>query len=383
MHSMKILKRPYKISLYNKLVNLKCPWVDEVKERVTKRIAELEAFIEREAESEGIPFYKDESFLYECFVDNKAHGLELDNLKVLKFFRMLLKVKLLYTMIGVWKFTDKDKEMYTYFRETKFNSFNCYKVNFYFECNSGVEPQFFVHDDSCKWFIDVDDSGNRSVEHFVNLFRRDFVLLDDMVRNVKSLYTNLPNDRMFDGYKYPEIVGLVEDGTNSCKVVQSSDNALKSCLNANHYRINNSEMVKEKKRIYGVENRDKILAKHKKYREDNIDRIREYDRDRSKKRSEERVEYMKEYSEKNRERILQQKREYHYKNRDRLLKQHRKYYQDNKDKLNESSKLYREKNKDRIAKRVTEWYKEKVAQGYRKRKDPVTGKYVWVFVGNN
>lgn len=380
---MKTMKKPYKVSPYQQLVKLGFPWVSDMKARVLKRIDEINQFITKEAEADGEFELADPKFRYDAFVYNKEHNMVFGNLRILKYFILEFKMKILYNMIGEWKFTDQDKEMYSYFRDSKFDNLNYYKVNKHLEFATGEEPQFFVHDDSCKWFIEVDESGNRSVEHFVNLFRRDFIVLIDMVRNVKSLYTNLPNDRMFDGYKYPEIVGLVEDGSNSCKVVQSSDNALKSCLNANHYRINNSELVKEKKRIYGVENRDKILAKHKKYREDNIDRIREYDRDRSKKRSEERVEYMKEYSEKNRERILQQKREYHYKNRDRLLKQHRKYYQDNKDKLNESSKLYREKNKDRIAKRVTEWYKEKVAQGYRKRKDPVTGKYVWVFVGNN
>lgn len=204
------MKRPFKIHPYNALVKKGCPWVDDVKTRVLKRIGELKDFITKEAASDGIPYFADEDFVYERFVDNRDHDLKGANIEVMKYFVLFFKMKILYNMIGEWKFTDHDKTMYFYFRENKFNGINYYNVNKKLTYITGEEPRFFVHDKNCQWFITVDDDGKTVDDFYVNLFRHEYIMFDDMVRNVKNLEPNLPDDRMFVDMVYPKVVDYIK-----------------------------------------------------------------------------------------------------------------------------------------------------------------------------
>lgn len=204
------MKKPYKVSPYLRLVKLGCPWVSDMKARVLKRIDEINQFITKEAEADGQFELADPKFRYDAFVYNKEHNMVFGNLRILKYFILEFKMKILYNMIGEWKFTDQDKEMYSYFRDSKFDKLNYYKVNKHLEFATGEEPRFFVHNKTCKWFITISESGKNVPEYYVNLFRNEYIIFYDMVRNVKNLEPNLPDNRMFVDMFYPEVVDYIK-----------------------------------------------------------------------------------------------------------------------------------------------------------------------------
>lgn len=207
---MKNIAKPYKVSPYHQLVKLGCPWVADMKERVLKRIDEIKQLIVNEAEADGQPELADVDYRYESFLYNKEHNMMFGNIHILKYFVLEFKMKILYNMIGEWKFTEYDKAMYSYFRENNFAGINYSKVNKQLTYVTAEEPRFFVHDKNCKWFIMVADDGKTVEDFYVNLFRHEYIMLDDMVRNVKNLEANLPDDRMFVDMFYPEVVDYIK-----------------------------------------------------------------------------------------------------------------------------------------------------------------------------
>ena len=90
---------------------------------------------------------------------------------------------------------------------------------------------------------------------------------------------------------------------------------------------------------------------------------------------------------------------YYYEDRAEIAERKKKWEENNKEKVKASKqkwnaknpdyqKQYREKNAERLreydrarAGRMKAIYAQKVAQGFRVRKDPTTGKVGWVFVG--
>ena len=81
------------------------------------------------------------------------------------------------------------------------------------------------------------------------------------------------------------------------------------------YCVKNVDKIRERRKKYAFANRDKIRAYHKKYRVKNKDKKRKKDR---------------QYALKNREKIREYQKEYRVKNKDKL----KEYYQKNKDKIN-------------------------------------------------
>lgn len=68
-------------------------------------------------------------------------------------------------------------------------------------------------------------------------------------------------------------------------------------------------------------------------------------------------------------------------NKEDIRKKGREYYASNKVKIAERDKAYREANKEKIAERNKAWHEAKKAAGYRYRRNPLTGKQEWIFVG--
>ncbi len=116
---MKLAPKPFTIHPYDDMVSKGCPWLNEVKTAVLDRIKAESDRIPKESAMDGNPYLADESFLYECFVDNIEHGLVRDNWQILKYFVRMFHIKILYDVIGEWKFTDRDVEMYNHFNEIK------------------------------------------------------------------------------------------------------------------------------------------------------------------------------------------------------------------------------------------------------------------------
>lgn len=201
------MKRPFKIHPYDVLVSKGCPWIDEVKTRVLKRIDEFEDFIAKETASAGIPYFAEEDFIYERFVDNRKHNMAKANLEVLKFFALKFRIKILYDMIGEWKFTGKDAEMYEYFRTTEnFGYLSEGVITAMLRYDGGEAPNIYVHDNTCKWIIRV---GKES-EFYSNFFYQEIVLISDIVRNVKGNPLIMPDRSFFDGGHIHEGLNLSE-----------------------------------------------------------------------------------------------------------------------------------------------------------------------------
>lgn len=209
---MKTIAKPYNSSPFTEMVKQKCPWIDDVRERVTKRIEEFERFIDEQAKKDGQPELTNAEQLYSFFKYNKEHNQYYGNLNVMKYFIWQFKVKILHDMIGEWRFTDHDVEMYNYFVEVKIPK--AVKVGKFFyaydkECKS---PSMFVHDNTCKWLMVVDGD----LEFYSNWFYKEIILLNDMIRNVRGSNLLMPEQRFFD-------CAVLHEGLNVSKNKDYSD----------------------------------------------------------------------------------------------------------------------------------------------------------------
>ena len=139
----------------------------------------------------------------------------------------------------------------------------------------------------------------------------------------------------------------------------------RKCYNAAHKAERNSYSIAYNKPYYDA-HRAEIIAQNHEYYLNHKEEKREYDRKRRERLKDELRESRKAYREAHKE---------EFKVRDK------NYYENNKEKIRERSKAYHEANKDEISRRRKQAYNDKVASGYRYRKNPVTGKYEWMFVG--
>lgn len=201
------MKKPYKKSPYDVIVKLKCPWIKDVKTRTLKRIADFEAFIKNEAEGCGIPYFANDDFIYERFVDNRKHNMAKANLEVLKFFALKFRIKILYDMIGDWRFTDRDAEMYEYFRTTEdFAYLGEGVVTAMLRYDCGEVPNIYAHDDTCNWIVHI----GKEDEFYSNFFYQEIVLINDIVRKLKGNPLIMPERSFFDGDHLHEGLNLSE-----------------------------------------------------------------------------------------------------------------------------------------------------------------------------
>lgn len=189
---MNTIAKPYKVHPFAEMAAQKCPWLDDVRRRVKARIAEFEKLIADQSEQDGQPEMADDKHLYDSFKYNVDHNQYYGNLNVLKYFTWKFKVKILYEMIGEWKFTDQDVEMYNYFRTTDFSNVQASK--FLRKVNRDAKsPSMFVHDNTCKWMLKLEGK----LEFYSNLFYKELVLLDDMLRNIRGSRIIYPDEMFF------------------------------------------------------------------------------------------------------------------------------------------------------------------------------------------
>ena len=143
----------------------------------------------------------------------------------------------------------------------------------------------------------------------------------------------------------------------------------------------NKEKITERKKVYREANREKIAEQKKAYREVNKEKIAERSKAYREANREKIVERRKAYWEDNKEKITERKKVYREANREKIAEYMKSYWEDNKEKITEYRKAYYEANKDKHAEQMKAYYEAKKAAGYRYRKNPLTGKQEWVFVG--
>lgn len=209
---------------YNVLKKKNCRWLDSLTEQVTRSITEYDEFIMAEAEADKCIDFARESFLYERFVDNNFYGMDWCNLEVLKYFVLYFEQKILYNMIGEWKFTKHDKEMYNHFIDTKFHvTRNMGKLIIHYHKKS---PEYIGDRECAKdWVVSLMMDDKRLIKvNYVDWFVDQFVACNDMIRNVKHLckyyddirlFTNVGLFNIYDMYNY---VGFKFEPSRICLI---------------------------------------------------------------------------------------------------------------------------------------------------------------------
>lgn len=187
----------YKIHPFDDLKKRNCPWLDDMKQNVLRSISEYDAYINKEAETDNSIDLADEDKLYERFKNNVEFSMDCGNYVILKYFVLFFEKKILYNMIGENKFTDRDVEMYNYFLTHKFGD-KYYKVSKIMRYINEDVPGF-VGDEECSkaWVLALKHGKTIERINYIDLFVRQYVLCNDMVRNAKSLDLFAPDDNLF------------------------------------------------------------------------------------------------------------------------------------------------------------------------------------------
>lgn len=94
-----------------------------------------------------------------------------------------------------------------------------------------------------------------------------------------------------------------------------------------------------------------------------------------------RVENRKTYREVNKGKRTERDKAYYETNKEKIAERNKAYRESNKEKIAASNKAYHEANKERLNAQQKAYRDTKKAAGYRYRKNPITGKLEWVFVG--
>lgn len=168
-----------------------------------------------------------------------------------------------------------------------------------------------------------------------------------------------------------------------------------------HYFENPEAAKREGDQAYYTRNRDEIRDKQNQKYADNREAIREQRRAEYAENKggvrDAAIEYQKAYREEHPELVAQRKHDYYENNADKVKAKVKKWQQENPEKVRASRKKNREENPERYNSYSRKWKKEhrtevlaagkeyrekKIAAGFRFRKDPVTGKRHWIFVGN-
>lgn len=110
------IERPYSIVPFSDLAKRKCPWISDLKTFVDGLINAIDLQMNAEAAADGQPELTDEDFLYERFNINRKFDRTIGNWQIFKYFIRNFRKKIFYEMLGDWRFSKEDLEMYEYFR---------------------------------------------------------------------------------------------------------------------------------------------------------------------------------------------------------------------------------------------------------------------------
>ena len=147
------------------------------------------------------------------------------------------------------------------------------------------------------------------------------------------------------------------------------------------YRKANKKKITERNKAYWEVNKEKCHKKHKLWCEANKEKLTEYHKVYYEANREKLIEYQKDLYEANKDKIIEQHKAYREANKEKIAEREKARYEANKEKILEQHKAYREANKEKITEREKARYEAKIAAGYRRRKNPNTGKHEWVFMG--
>ena len=196
-----LANKPYTVCPFDIFAKV-APWATELKERVTAVIDAYSELMSKEAEFDGIPKMADEDFIYSRFEDNVAGGLVYANWEVLKYFYMVMRMKMYKEFLGEWTFTEHDVEMYRYFAYTHFDQSGKCK-NSLLEFHTKVdmdEPNVFgtLNDTWNKFeYCYTDDGSSYSAYNVTSCLKRKSTQIETMIDRSKCLSICKDYDTMF------------------------------------------------------------------------------------------------------------------------------------------------------------------------------------------
>ena len=143
------------------------------------------------------------------------------------------------------------------------------------------------------------------------------------------------------------------------------------------YRKNNKSKISAKNKAWYEANKEIKLAKDKIYRKKNHSRILE----RYKIYNQDHADVRKAYREANKDKLKSKYKEYYESHKEQKKVQDHVRWETKKEELLAKHKVWANKNKAHLAQYAKNKYAAKIAAGYSYRKDPITGKRKWIFVG--
>lgn len=161
-------------------------------------------------------------------------------------------------------------------------------------------------------------------------------------------------------------------------------NHLDECrIKCREYRQNNLERCKARNREYYHAHAEELNRKQKEHRQiPEVKAKRAAQQKAYREANKEKIySQQKAYREANKEKVRTAKKTYYDANRERIIEQKRVYNAEHKEIRSVKAKAYRAANHAQLVAQQKSKYDSMVNAGYRYRKDPVTGKRGWVFVG--
>lgn len=231
---------------FNEIVELKAPWIDEIKTITNDYIDRLTKQREAEAEYEGSTELLDEKYLYERFKDNCSSGMWNGNWEVFKYFILNFEIKIFKTMIGEWTFTDADKEMYEYFNNVQVNDKTKCKPS-QIKVKSGTKITYDMLVYTLDRFIIYYEfephnqyDSNVIQEAYFNRFIKSFDCIENMKRNCKMTAKYADEDFFTSETLYfsRNYDGCLQSGNFTKLINVSTDEILSECKKIRYESIN-------------------------------------------------------------------------------------------------------------------------------------------------
>ncbi len=354
--------KPYNKSPYEDLKHIHVPWLEAMRNIVKDRITEVEKLLVADAERNGVPGLANEDEMYARFLDNKECGMDFANLEVFKYFALRFRIKMYYEMIGKWRFTKRDVEMYNYYlndfscgRSAYSRSFMCYESD-----RTVLNLNGFMS--SSKWTSldrELDGSEEFTLMYSVgdDLYRTTYFNLFTEKSHVWNLLVNKVKGLAVDGSKSNYLSDLnyfdsgnFYDTTHGGLRPYSEMHLLDSHDIPDVSELRRKRGLNVKKKFY-VNNKEYVKAYRKDYRETHQEQVKERQRKNYEAHRERYCEQKRQYNKDNKDVIAARRKEYNATHKEENSARHKKYREAHKEELAKKDKAYRQANKEELARK--------------------------------
>ena len=358
---MNVTKQPYNVSPYEDMKRINVPWLEDMTKMVKARIAEVESLLVADAERNGVPGLANEDEMYARFLDNKGCRMNFANLEVFKYFVLMFRIKMYYELIGQWRFTERDVEMYNYYM----NDFSCgrsaYARSFmYYESDRTVlNLNGFISSKYTSLYREFDGSEEFSLMYsvgddlyrtaYLNLFTEKSHIWNLLVQKVKGLAVDGSKSNFLSDLNYFDSSNFY-DTTHAGLRHYSEMNLLDSNDVPDVAELRRKRGLNIKKKFY-ENNKESVKESRKDYRNTHKEQIKESKRKDYEANRERYCEHKRQYNQENKEVIAAKRRLRYAEHKEEDSIRCKKYREAHKEELAQKNKAYREANKEELARK--------------------------------